>query len=389
MIQSIANNYNYTKQIREHIHANPELSFEEYNTSKYIKQHLDALGIDAKPMAGTGWVATIKGNNPTKHCIGFRADFDALPITEENDVAYKSNNVGVMHACGHDAHTAMLLGATKTLLDNMDQWYGTVKLIFQPGEEKDPGGASIMIKEGILTNPEMDAIFALHAYPLLPVGSVGTKAGMYMASADEVYITINGKGGHAATPHLCIDPIAISAQIIIGLQQLISRVRNPIDNTVFTIGKIQGGTKGNIIPNQVLMEGTLRCMNEQWRTQCHTLITKYCTEIAATFGATANVKILVGYPCVYNNEALTNKVNTILQPKGFIKNRVDLPLRMTADDFSFYTHKIPGCYIRIGTSNLLQDKFTSSVHTPTFDIEPTSLQVGVQTICDLVKNFSI
>ena len=373
--------------IREHIHANPEFSFEEFETSKFIYNELKAIGISSiQQMAGTGWVAIIEGNNPKKHCIGFRADFDALPIVEKNVAPYKSKNEGVMHACGHDVHTACLLGAAKILLDTKNNWEGTVKLIFQPGEEKDPGGASIMIAEGILENPKMDAIFALHVYPHLPVGTIGTRAGTYMASADEIYITIKGKGGHAAMPHLCIDPIMIAAQVLQSLQTIISRNRNPIDNTVLTFGKISGGTKGNIIPDEVHLEGTLRCMNEEWRAKAHQLITKYCKEISETMGGSADVLIPKGYPCVHNDELLTEKVNNITK-NIFGENKVvNLPLRMTADDFAFYTHHIPSCYIRIGTTNADGSKFNSPVHTNTFDIDKNAIAVGMEVICGIVQN---
>lgn len=371
---------------REYIHAHPELSFEEFNTADYVAKQLDALGISNTRMATTGVIGIIEGKNPSKHCIAFRADLDALPIIEENEVPYKSSKIGVMHACGHDAHTACLLGAAAYLKANSKDWEGTIKLIFQPGEEKDPGGASILIKEGILEQPHIDAIFALHVYPHLPVGTVGTRAGTYMASADEVYITIKGKGGHAATPHLCVDPIMISAQVLTQLQTIISRTRNPIDPTVLTFGKIDGGTKGNIIPKEVKLEGTLRCMNEAWRMQCFELIEKHTKAIAQSMGGDAEVNILKGYPCVHNDEALTAKVNSILDADAALQ-RVDLPLRMTADDFSFYTHAIPGCYIRIGTANVDSTNYLSSVHTPTFDIDKGAIGIGMQVIADLVMGY--
>jgi amidohydrolase len=374
--------------IREHIHANPELSFEEFETNKFITKQLDELGIKYQNnVAGTGVVGIIEGQNPTKHCVAFRADFDALPIQEKNEVPYKSKNEGVMHACGHDVHTACLIGAAKILNETKNNWQGTVKLIFQPGEEKDPGGASIMIKEGVLENPKVDAIFALHVYPSLPAGSIGTRAGTYMASADEIYITIKGKGGHAAMPHQCVDPIIIAAQVLMSLQTITSRISNPIDQTVLTFGKIAGGTKGNIIPDEVLLEGTLRCMNEAWRTKCHELIQTQTKQIAQALGGDADVKVLVGYPCVHNDEILTQKVNTILEKTLGSDKINNLPLRMTADDFSFYTHKIPGCYIRIGTSNADGTQYTSGVHTPTFDIDKSAIGTGIQVICDLVNNY--
>jgi amidohydrolase len=369
--------------IRHHLHAHPELSFEEYQTSVYIKEKLDALGIQATPMAGTGWVGIIQGKNPEKHCIAFRADFDALPITEANDVPYKSQNQGVMHACGHDVHTACLLGAAQVLLHSKNDWEGTVKLIFQPGEEKDPGGASIMIAEGVLEQPHVDAIFALHVYPHLPTGTIGTRAGTYMASADEIYITIKGKGGHAAMPHLCIDPILITAQLLQSLQTIITRNRNPIHQTVLTFGKINGGTKGNIIPDTVTLDGTLRCMDETWRAKCHQLITEQSKAICQAMGGDADVNILVGYPCVHNDEALTAKATQTLSNTLGSDKVVNLPLRMTADDFSFYTHQIPGCYIRIGTTNADGTKYTSSVHTSTFDIDEKAIGTGIEVIVQL------
>jgi amidohydrolase len=294
-----------------------------------------------------------------------------------------------MHACGHDVHTACLLAAAENLNQTKADWQGTVKLIFQPGEEKDPGGASIMIAENVLQNPKVDAIFALHVYPHLPTGTMGTRAGTYMASADEVYITIKGKGGHAAMPHQCVDPIIIAAQVLLSLQTIISRKSNPIDNTVLTFGKIAGGTKGNIIPNEVKLDGTLRCMNETWRATCFELIKTQTIQIAQAMGGDADVKILKGYPCVHNDEKLTQQVNSILSNTLGANKIVNLPLRMTADDFSFYTHHIPGCYIRLGTSNATSTAFTSGVHTPTFDIDESAMLTGMQAISAIATNFKL
>lgn len=388
--QLASNNLEFAKTIRRHLHANPELSFEEFETNKYITAHLHELGITYQNhVAGTGVVAIIKGQNPDAHCIAFRADFDALPILEKNEVPYKSKNEGVMHACGHDVHTACLLAAAKILNETKANWHGSVKLIFQPGEEKDPGGASIMIAQDVLKNPKVNAIFALHVYPHLPTGTMGTRAGTYMASADEVYITVKGKGGHAAMPHQCIDPIIIAAQVLLSLQTIISRISNPIDNTVLTFGKIQGGTKGNIIPDEVKLDGTLRCMNETWRATCFELIQKQTVQLAQAMGGDAEVKILKGYPCVHNDEVLTQQVNTILTASLGADNVVNLPLRMTADDFSFYTHHIPGCYIRLGTSNADGTAFTSGVHTPTFDIDESAMITGIQAICAIANHFKL
>jgi amidohydrolase len=384
-IRLLAQNYiNDTISIRQHIHANPELSFEELETSKFIAAELTKLQIPfVQGIAGTGLVALIEGQNPNSKCIAFRADFDALPITEKNNCDYKSKKEGVMHACGHDVHTACLLGAARILNETKTEWNGTVKLIFQPGEEKDPGGASIMIAEGVLENPKPDAIFALHVYPHLPAGIVGTKAGTYMASADEVYITVKGKGGHAAMPHLCVDPIVIASQLILSLQTMITRQGNPIDHTVFTIGKISGGTKGNIIPDEVFLEGTLRCMNETWRAKCFEILEKQSKSLCQSLGGDAEIKILKGYPCVHNDEALTTELTRLLKTNLGEAQVVDLPLRMTADDFAFYSHLIPGSYIRIGTTNADGTKYTSPVHTATFDIDETAIQTGMEVICSL------
>jgi amidohydrolase len=377
------------QEAREHIHANPELSFEEYKTSAYVQQQLTAYGISfVANIAGTGIVASVQGSNANKHCIAFRSELDALPITEANQVAYKSLNTGVMHACGHDFHTATMLAAAKYLHEHSNEFEGTFKFIFQPGEEKDPGGASIMIAEGVLEQaPKIESIFALHVYPSLPAGKVGTRGGTYMASADEIYITIKGKGGHAAMPHQCIDPILIASHVLIGLQDIISRKRNPIDPTVLTFGKIAGGTKGNIIPDEVTLDGTLRCMNEAWRAECHKLITNYAQQIARNFGGDAEVKILVGYPCVHNDEALTQQVNRMLSASFKPEDIEHLPLRMTADDFAFYSHQIPGCYIRIGTSNADASQCTSGVHTNTFDIDAASYKSALDVVLAISKGY--
>jgi amidohydrolase len=379
--------YSLAQACREHIHQYPELSFEETKTSAYIQNLLSNWGIAFEIQAtGTSIIATVSGTNEHSHCIAFRAELDALPILETTEAAYQSKHAGVMHACGHDFHTGTMLAAAKFLQEHREEWQGTVKFIFQAGEEKDPGGASVLINEGLLDQePKIQAMFALHVYPSLPAGMVGTRAGVYMASADEVYITIKGKGGHAAMPHQCIDPIVIGAHVLLGLQDIISRKRNPIDPTVLTFGKIAAGTKGNIIPDSLQLEGTLRCMNETWRTECHHLITACAQQIARSFGADAEVNILVGYPCVHNDEALTKKATEILSGSFGAEHVSALPLRMTADDFSFYSHLIPGCYIRIGTSSSDGSANSSGVHTSTFDIDKGAYKTAFDTVLALVK----
>jgi hippurate hydrolase len=365
------------QSIRHHIHANPELSFKEYNTSAYIAQQLNNWGItNQKVIAGTGIVALIEGKNSGKKCIALRADMDALPITEDNEVSYRSLNDGVMHACGHDVHSSCLLGAARILNDLRAEWEGTVKLIFQPGEEKDPGGASLMIADGVLKNPEPACIMALHVYPYLPSGTVGFRSGQYMASSDEIYITIEGMGGHAAQPHNTIDPIAIAAQVIVGLQQVISRKCNPLLPSVLTFGSIHGGFTTNVIPGKVELSGTFRALDEKWRYEAHQLIKNITEHTCTAFGAKATIVIPAGYPSLFNDPLLTASAET--WAKDFLgeQNVHALDMRMSAEDFSFYTHHIPGCFFRIGT-NKGNKQFTVPVHNSHFDIDEDAMKTGM------------
>jgi hippurate hydrolase len=363
-------------EIRQHLHAHPELSYEEFETSRFVQKKLDDLGIAYEIKATTGVIGLIKGNNPDKRIIALRADMDALPIKEENDVPYKSKKEGVMHACGHDVHTTCLLGAAKILNELKKDWEGTVKLIFQPGEEKNPGGASLLIKEGVLENPKPSAIFGLHVHPGLPVGKMSFRGGKVMASADELYITIKGKGGHAASPHLCIDPILIASHLIISLQQIVSRNNNPHNPTVLSITAFEGGTTTNVIPNEVKLKGTFRAMNEEWRFKAHDLIRKMCTDLVTSMGGKIDVLIDVGYPSVYNNEAL----NELARQKAmdFIGNEnvEETEKRMGAEDFGYYSQQIPGCFFRLGVMNK-EKGITSGVHTPTFNIDESAIETGI------------
>ncbi len=365
------------QEIRHHIHSHPELSFAEHKTAAFISEKLTGYGIQhTTGIAGTGIVAIIEGKNPKKKCIALRADMDALPIQEANDVSYKSQNAGVMHACGHDVHSTCLLGAARILNELKDGFEGTVKLIFQPGEEKHPGGASLLINEGVLLNPAPAAIFALHVYPHLPSGTVGFRAGQYMASADEIYITIHGKGGHAALPHQTVDPIAIAAQVITALQQVISRKGNALIPSVLSFGKIAGGFATNVIPDKVEILGTFRTMDETWRYEAHALIKKITEQITDSFGGRAEVEIPVGYPSLINNETLTQQASN--WAKSFLgeENVRELNQRMAAEDFSYYTHQVPGCFFRIGT-NKNDEEFTVPVHNAHFNIDEEALKTGV------------
>ncbi|MNS41533.1 putative hydrolase YxeP [compost metagenome] len=366
----------YLIQTRRHIHAHPELSFEEQETMEYVCSQLTEMGIPfEKGIAGTGIVGYIRGNNPERNCIALRADMDALPIHEQNEVPYKSTNEGVMHACGHDVHTTCLLGAAQILNDIKEAFSGTVKLIFQPGEEQSPGGASLMIKAGVLENPKPAAILGLHVFPELPAGTVAFRSGQYMASADEIHITIKGKGGHAALPHKTIDPITIAANLIVSLQQIVSRRCNPLTPTVLTFGKISGGMVTNVIPETVEILGTMRTFDEPWRKEALELLKKVCEDTCAAWGAIAEVHFPDGYPSLYNDPELHDMVKAEAVNYLGEEKVGDLDMRMTAEDFSFYSHEIPGCFYRLGTNKDNQE-YTYPVHHARFDIDESALITG-------------
>jgi amidohydrolase len=362
---------------RRHIHQNPELSFQEFNTAKYIAKQLRSFGIEPQEgIAGTGLVALIEGKNPTKKVVALRADMDALPITEANDVAYKSKNIGVMHACGHDVHSASLLGVAKILKQLSSEFEGTVKLIFQPGEEKLPGGASLMIKEGVLQNPYVEGILGQHVMPLIDAGKVGFRKGMYMASTDELYVTITGKGGHGAMPHFNVDPVMIMAQILVGLQQIVSRQAKPNTPTVLSFGKVIANGATNVIPNEVKLEGTFRTLDEAWRKEAHVRMKKMAEGIAESMGGSCEFTVAHGYPFLVNEEKITQRA--IDAAKEFLgtENVEELDIWMAAEDFAFYSQQTNACFYRLGIRNEAKG-ITSSVHTPTFDIDETALETGV------------
>lgn len=362
--------------IRQYLHAHPELSYQEFETSKYVQQKLSDYNIPFDIKATTGVVGLIEGKNPGSRIVALRADMDALPIQEENDIAYKSTAPGVMHACGHDVHTTCLLGAAKLLSETRDEWEGTVKLIFQPGEEKNPGGASLLIREGVLENPVPQCIFGLHVNPQLEVGKLSFREGKVMASADELYITVRSKGGHAAAPHLTADTILIASHLVVSLQQIISRNRNPLSPSVLSISSFQGGFTTNVIPAEVKLMGTFRAMDEEWRFKAHDLIRKHTTELVHAMGAEADVHIDVGYPAVYNNEDLNTKARAVAEEWMGRENVEETEIRMGAEDFGFYSQKVPGCFFRLGTANKAKG-LTSGVHTPTFNIDENAIEIGI------------
>jgi amidohydrolase len=362
--------------IRRHLHANPELSFVEFDTSAFIQSKLKEWGIAFKVMAGTGVVAVIEGVNPSSRITALRADMDALPIHEENKVDYRSKKEGVMHACGHDVHTTCLLGAAYILNQLKNEWQGTVKFIFQPGEEKNPGGASLMIGEGVLENPKPDRIFALHVHPGMEVGKFSFRGGKVMASADEIYITVRGKGGHAAAPHLTADTILISSHLIVGLQQVVSRYANPFDPSVLSITSVQGGNSTNVIPSEVKLMGTFRAMDETWRFKAHELIRQHTISLVESMGASADIKIDVGYPFVNNDPELSAKAMEHAKAFAGDEHVSETELRMGAEDFAYYSHHIPACFFRLGAGNAAKG-INSNVHTPTFDIDESAIEKGM------------
>ena len=359
---------------RRHLHSRPELSWQELETTEFILNELKKLGIEdiSRPLK-TGLVAKIE--NGKGKCVALRADIDALPITEQNTCSYKSQNDGVMHACGHDVHSTCLLGAAKYLIENRDKWQGTIVLIFQPSEEKQPSGAEALIKAGVLEESKIEAILGLHVTPELEVGKLGFREGPFMASADEIYMTVIGKGGHGASPHLCIDPIVLSAHIILALQNLVSRYADPKTPTVLTFGDIHGSGATNIIPEKVELKGTLRTFDEKWRKEVQQKTKEIAQGIARRFGGDCVVDIPEGVPFVNNEPVLTNKISLLAEHLLGKENVVAMPMRMGAEDFSFYGHHCAASFFRLGTGN---DKkgTTITVHNSKFEIDEDALIVG-------------
>lgn len=362
--------------LRRHLHAHPELSFKEFETAAFVAEKLKEIGItEIESKATTGWSALIRGKNPEKKVVALRADMDALPIIEANEVPYKSQNPGVMHACGHDAHTASLLGAAKILNEVRDQFEGTIKLIFQPGEEVIPGGASLMIKDKVLENPKPNVILGQHVMPMIPAGKVGFRSGLYMASTDELYLTIKGKGGHGAMPETFIDPVLISAHLLVALQQIVSRVANPKIPSVLSFGRVEALGATNIIPNEVKIQGTFRTLDEAWRAKAHEKMRQIAEGIVEGMGGQLDFEIRKGYPFLKNEPALTARSVEAARAYLGAENVIDLDIWMAAEDFAFFSQEVDGCFYRLGTRNEARG-ITSGVHTSTFDIEEEALEIG-------------
>ena len=361
---------------RRHLHINPELSFQEYNTAKFVAQKLRDIGLmPQEGIANTGVVALIEGRNPDSKVIGLRADMDALPIFEKNDVPYKSQNEGVMHACGHDAHTSSLLGTAKILYQLREEFEGTIKLVFQPAEEKAPGGASIMIKEGVLENPAPNSMLGQHVAPNIPVGKIGFREGMYMASTDELYLTVKGKGGHGAMPDQLIDPVLIASHVIVALQQIISRNKKPANPSVLSFGRFIADGVTNVIPNDVTIQGTFRCMDEEWREDGLKKMKKMAEGLTEAMGGICDFEVVKGYPFLKNHPALTRRIRSEATTYMGQENIIDLDLWMAGEDFAFYSQVVDSCFYRLGTRNEASG-IISGVHTPTFDIDEASLEIG-------------
>ncbi len=364
-------------QIRREIHQNPELSFQEFETQKLVENYLqNKLGLKTQRLANTGVVALIEGKNPQKKVVGLRADMDALPIVEVNDGRpYRSKNEGVMHACGHDVHTTSLLGAATILNELRNEFEGTIKLVFQPGEEKLPGGASLMIADGVLNDPKVDVMIGQHVMPLLNTGKIGIRKGLYMASTDELYVTVKGKGGHGAIPNLAVDSVLIAAHIVVALQQIVSRNANPAMHSVLSFGKViaQGAT--NVLPDEVKMEGTFRTMDETWREEAHKRMIKMAQGIAESMGGSVDFEIKRGYPFLKNDE-LISKICREAAEEYVGKEQVKpLDIWMAAEDFAYYSQEVPSCFYRLGTRN--EEKGTGvSVHNAKFDVDEDAIEQG-------------
>ena len=367
--------HGYVIENRRYLHAHPELSFQEYETSSFVKIRLDEMNIAWEPIAGTGIVALIKGVKPSEQVVALRADMDALPIKEVNQVEYVSQNTGVMHACGHDAHTSSLLGTARILKSIRSEFGGTVKLIFQPGEEKLPGGASLMIKEGVLNTPQPSAVIGQHVSPMVDAGKIAIRKGKFMASMDEIFITVHGKGGHGAQPHQNIDPVIIAAHILVALQQIVSRAANPTLPTVLSFGKLIANGAINVIPDEVYIEGTFRTLNESWRAEAHERIKKMAQTIAEGMGGWCDVKIVRGYPFLINEENLSQQVRSFAEEYLGTENVIDADLWMAAEDFAWYSQAAASCFYLLGIRNK-EKGIVSSLHTPTFNIDENALALS-------------
>lgn len=360
---------------RRYLHRYPELSFGEFKTAEFIRAALSEMEVDWQPVAQTGTIAIIKGKVPSDSVIALRADIDALPIEEKNDTEYASQNKGIMHACGHDVHTASLLGVARILQSVRNDFGGTVKLIFQPGEEMLPGGAEAVIREGGLDKPVPEVVIGQHVAPWLECGKVAFRKGRIMASMDEITINVFGKGGHGAEPHKSIDPVAIASTLILALQQLVSRNADPQTPSVLSIGKLVALGAINVIPDSVLMEGTFRTLEEEWRCLAHEKIKSIAISVVEGMGGECAIDIRKGYPCLYNDESITEKMISYSKEYCGADNVTEASIWMASEDFSYYAQKAPSCFYLLGVGNQAKG-IQSGLHTPSFDVDETALQLS-------------
>ncbi len=376
LIREIATNIHaHVIADRRHLHAHPELSFNEFETSAFVKKRLAEMCIPYQAVHNTGIVAIIQGALKSDRVIALRADMDALPITETNVSAFTSLNHGVMHACGHDAHTASLLGTAKILNELKADFGGTVKLIFQPAEEKLPGGAIGMIKEGVLDDPRPTAVFGQHVMPTIPCGKIGICKGKAMASMDELFVTVHGKGGHGAEPHKNIDPVLIASHIIVALQQVVSRNIDPIVPSLLSFGRVIADGAINIIPDKVCMEGTFRTFDEEWRIAAHEKMQRIAIGMAESMGGSCDFTIVKGYPHLINRETLADRTRICLEEYVGKENVMEVDPWMAAEDFAYYSQVIDSCFYLLGT-RCEKKGITASLHSSTFTIDEDALLIG-------------
>jgi hippurate hydrolase len=380
----------YTSYVRDcyrTIHSNPELSFQEYETAAFVCAELTKMGIAYQAgIAGTGVLAVIEGRNPDRKTIALRADMDALPVCEQVDVAWKSRNADVMHACGHDVHTACLLGAAQILNVIKSEFEGRVLLIFQPGEEKAPGGARLMLEAGLFDVYKPDLILAQHVSVDYPTGTMGFRSGKIMASADEIHVKMKGKGGHGALPHLVNDTVLAAAQTLVSLQQVKSRLCHPLTPMVLTFGKLIAAGAQNVIPHEVQLSGTFRTMDEQWREKAKEHIVRIISETAVAYGCVAEIEIPAGYPCVVNDDQITSRAAIYAAEWVGETSVVELEQRMTSEDFSFFTQQYPATFYRFGVKGK-SNAATGGLHSADFFIDEDALPTGFGGMAWLAYSF--
>lgn len=374
-------------EIRRYLHQNPELSYEEFETTRYLKQCLESTRAEIRTdYADTGVVGIIRGNGTGK-CVALRGDIDALPIVENTGLEFTSKNPGVMHACGHDSHATVVVGAALVLSEIQEELGGTAKIILQPGEEKNPGGASIMVKNGVLKDPDVDVIYGLHSDPRFKVGEVGYREGPAMAEADEFYVTIKGKSGHGASPHLCVDPIVIASQVVTAFQNIRSRLTDPLEPVVVTIGKISGGKTTNVIPDEVEMVGTVRTFRPGLGKEIEVIMRRILEGITHAYGADFRFEMSYGSPSVINDSGATQfLLDSGLEYLGRQNCHFIEKPSLGGEDFAFYLQEVPGCFFRLGTGNP-EKGIAALFHQPDYDIDENALSVGAGFMAFLVYNY--